>query len=309
MTDLIPIIVVIGATAVGKTATAIRLAQEIGGEVVSVDSRYFYRGMNIGTAKPNLAEQQGIPHHLVDIADPDEVISLAVFQKMATDIIQDIHQRSKLPILVGGTGQYVRAVMEGWMIPEVAPQIELREYFQRFYEQQGVEAIVNWLKKLDPEAYKLVDLQNPRRVIRALEVIYASGKTFSGQRKKQPSNYRILQIGLHLPREVLYQRADERVDWMMTSGFVDEVKTLINRGFDMNLPSMSAIGYYELYAYLNGQMTLAEAIYKIKMRTHNFIRKQAAWFRSSDPAIQWVDMNQNPYNEVNQLARIHLERK
>lgn len=309
MTELIPIVGIVGATAVGKTATAIRLAQDLDGEVVSVDSRYFYRGMNIGTAKPSLIEQQGIPHHLIDIANPDEVVSLGIFQKMASDVIMDVHNRGKVPILVGGTGQYIRAVVEGWSVPEVAPQIKLRGYLQHVSDQQGKGKLIEWLQKLDPQSLELVDLQNPRRVIRALEVILTSGKAFSEQRKKHPSKFAMLQVGLSLPRAQLYQRADDRVERMMSNGFLNEVKTLIANGFDENLPSMTAIGYYELCAYLRGKMTLTEAIYKIKMRTHNFIRKQATWFRANDPNIHWVDMNQFSSDEVNHLARIHMQRE
>ncbi len=307
MTEQIPIVVILGATAVGKTATAIRLAKETDGEVVSVDSRYFYRGMDIGTAKPSLEEMQGVPHHMVDIANPDEVISLGMFQKMAAQVIADIHQRGRLPILVGGTGQYIRAVVEGWTVPEVAPQPEIRTYFLKLWEQEGPEAVQRWLKLLDPQAYQQVDLRNSRRVIRALEVIYSSGRMFSQQRSREPSPYHPLQIGLRLPRETLYQRADARVDWMMAHGFVEEVWALLENGFDENLPSMTAIGYYELCAYLHGKMTVSEAVYKIKMRTHNFIRKQATWFRSSDPAIHWLDMDQDADARVLSLTKLNLE--
>lgn len=309
MTELIPILVIIGATAVGKTAAAIKLAKGLNGEIVSVDSRYFYRGMDIGTAKPSLMEQQGIPHHLVDIANPDEIISLGIFRKMADEAIRDIYYRKKLPILVGGTGQYIRAVVEGWSVPEVEPHYALRNYFQSIWDHQGAESVVEWLKKLDPQACKQVDTQNPRRVIRALEVIYSSGRLFSEQRIKIPPIYSALQIGLFMSREKLYRRADERVDWMLENGFVDEVSSLIKHGFDINLPSMTAIGYYELCAYLHGRMTLSESVYKIKMRTHNFIRKQSTWFRTNDPSIHWVDMNENPGQVIYDLAQIHISRK
>ncbi len=262
--ERIPLILLVGPTAVGKTALAVDIAEQINAEIISCDSRYFYRGMDIGTAKPTALEMRSVPHHLIDIADPDEVISLGDYQKRTTEIIHDITQRGKRALLVGGTGQYIRSVVEGWNIPEVVAEPRLRGWLERIWNNRGKGEAARWLRKLDATAYNQVDLNNPRRVIRALEVIYSTGIPYSTQRTRTSSPYRLLQIGLALPRPDLYARIDERIETMISNGLIEEVKALLQKGFDEDLPSMSAIGYPEIRNYLRGKTTLDEAIGIIK---------------------------------------------
>ncbi len=282
-----PLVVLVGQTAVGKTALSLQLAQALDGEIISADSRLFYRGMDIGTAKPSAAEQTAVPHHLIDLCPPDETITLGEYQRRAYQTIELVLANGRLPILVGGTGQYVRAVVEGWGIPEVPPHPKLRDALARL---PGPE-LARWLAALDPEAAEKHDPRNLRRVIRALEVTLVAGRPISELQRKQPPPYRILQIGLRRPREALYARIDQRVDQMMANGLLAELERLRGWGYGRSLPSMSGLGYRQLWAYLDGEMSLAEAVERIKFETHRFARHQANWFQESDPAITWFAMN------------------
>src|SRR5215210_5259374 len=209
-----PLILIIGPTAVGKTEIAIQLAERLNGEIVSADSRLFYRGMDIGTAKPTQQEMQRVPHHLIDIADPDEILSSAVYQQKAGEVIADIHTRNKLPFIVGGTGQYVRAVTQGWTPPVVEPDGRLRNLLERLKDERGVYWLYEKLAKLDPAAAEKIDARNSRRTIRALEVILTTGKRFSEQRGQSESPYHLIAVGLMRPRVELYERIDQRIDSM-----------------------------------------------------------------------------------------------
>jgi tRNA dimethylallyltransferase len=215
--------------------------------------------MDIGTAKPTAEEQARMPHHLIDIVDPDEILSLAVFQQKAREVIADIHTRNKLPFLVGGTGQYVRAVTEGWIPPEVAPNPELREELEKWKEERGINWLYEKLMDLDPEAAERIDPRNFRRTIRALEVIMTTGKKFSEQRGQSDSPYHLITVGLTRPREELYQRVDERIETMFANGFIDEVKRLLEKGYSPSLPTMSAIGYRECVGVIQGELTEEQA--------------------------------------------------
>lgn len=282
-----PVVLIVGPTAVGKTELAIQLAERMNGEIVSVDSRLFYRGMDIGTAKPSKEEMARAPHHLVDIVDPDETLSLAIFQKMARDVIADIHERGRLPFLVGGTGQYIRSVTQGWNPPEVQPINRLRKVLEQLKEQRGKEWLHAKLQTLDPEAATAIDLRNARRTIRALEVIFTTGRKFSEQRAQSDSPYQLITIGLTRPREELYRRVDERIEEMFAKGFLEEVKGLVERGYSPSLPSMSAIGYGECISVIRGSMTVDQAKVEMKRKTRIFVRRQANWFKESDPHILW----------------------
>ncbi|MCE7861873.1 MAG: tRNA (adenosine(37)-N6)-dimethylallyltransferase MiaA [Chloroflexi bacterium CFX2] len=282
-----PVVLIVGPTAVGKTELAIQLAERMNGEIVSVDSRLFYRGMDIGTAKPSKEEMARAPHHLVDIVDPDETLSLAIFQKMARDVIADIHERGRLPFLVGGTGQYIRSVTQGWNPPEVQPINRLRKVLEQLKEQRGKEWLHAKLQTLDPEAATAIDLRNARRTIRALEVIFTTGRKFSEQRAQSDSPYQLITIGLTRPREELYRRVDERIEEMFAKGLLEEVKGLVERGYSPSLPSMSAIGYGECVSVIRGSMTVDQAKVEMKRKTRIFVRRQANWFKESDPHIQW----------------------
>ena len=288
-TTKIPVIFIVGPTASGKTDAAIRLAKQIGGEIVSADSRYLYRGMDIGTAKPDLEERQGIPHWLIDVADPDETWSLSVFRKAADEAIRDIHSRGLRPILVGGTGQYFRAILEGWTIPEGEPDHRLRGILEEWGNEIGAEELYRKLKRIDPAAAEKIEWQNMRRTIRALEVIFTTGKKFSAQRTVSEPLYDAVIFGMKRDRAELYRRIDLRVDLMIRNGLVQETAGLLAKGYAETLPSMSAIGYKEICAHLRGETTLEEAAQLIKFRTHNYVRRQANWFKAGDPSIHWID--------------------
>jgi tRNA dimethylallyltransferase len=293
-----PLVVILGPTAVGKTAFSIQLAESLNGEIVSADSRLFYRGMDIGTAKPTADEMAGIPHHLIDIAQPDQILSLASFQQHAKQVIQEILARGCLPFLVGGTGQYIRAVCQGWTIPEVSPDPRMRTVLDRWADDVGKEGLHSRLAVLDPSAAENIDYRNLRRTIRALEVIFTTGRRFSEQRKTGPSPYRILLLGLTRPREELYARIDARIEAMLADGLVDEVRTLFEQGYSPDLPTLSAIGYREIISYLSGDSTLDEAVQLIKRNTRIFVRRQTNWFKANDPQIHWFSIGSETLEEM-----------
>lgn len=283
------LLVIVGPTAVGKTALSLNLAQEFNGEIVSADSRLFYKGMDIGTAKPTMAERTAVPHHLIDICDPDDTLTLGQYQRLAYETINDIISLGRLPVLVGGTGQYVMAVVEGWGIPEVAPHPALR----RQLELLGPAELARWLQLLDPPAAKRIDPRNVRRVVRALEVIFVSGRPISELQQKDPPPYNIHIVGLFRHRTSLYDRIDSRVDTMLANGLVEEVTKLREQGYTAQIPAMSGLGYRQILTYLRGEMTLEEAVDRIKFETHRFARQQATWFRQDDPRIHWIDASAN----------------
>lgn len=293
-----PLILIVGPTAVGKTELAIQLAERLNGEIVSADSRLFYRGMDIGTAKPSREEMRRVSHHLIDIADPDEILSLAVFQQKARDVIASIHTRKKLPFLVGGTGQYIRAVTQGWSPPEVEPDEKLRAELEKMKEERGLDWLHDKLKTLDPDAAEKIDARNFRRTIRALEVILTSGRKFSEQRGQAESPYHLIAIGLIRPRPELYERVDKRIDQMFEYGFLDEVKGLLAKGYSPSLPTMSAIGYRECVWVIKGELTEEQARAEIRRATRVFVRRQANWFKESDPDIQWFQIEQGVVDEI-----------
>lgn len=302
-----PLILIVGPTAVGKTELAIQLAQSLNGEIVSADSRLFYRGMNIGTAKPSPAEMARVPHHLIDIVNPDETLSLAVFQQKAQEIIADIHARGKLPFLVGGTGQYIRAVTEGWTPPEVTPNARMREVLEGMKEERGIDWLYEVLKFLDPEAADKIDARNFRRTIRALEVIFTTGRKFSEQRGRGDAPYQLVTIGLTRPRAELYQRVDERIEKMFADGLLNEVKGLLAQGYSPTLPSMSAIGYRECVGVVQGHLTTEQAQAEMKRITRVFVRRQANWFKESDPQIRWFHPEENSHKEIEEFIRNSLK--
>lgn len=301
-----PLILIVGPTAVGKTALAIELAEQLQGEIVSADSRLFYRGMNIGTAKPSLEEQARVPHHLIDIANPDEILSLAVFQQKAREAIDDVHTRNKTPFLVGGTGQYIRAVTEGWSPPEVEPDERLRSELEKLKEEKGIYWLYEKLKFMDIAAAEKIDPRNYRRTIRALEVIKTTGKKFSEQRGQRESPYHLITIGLTRPRPELYERVDQRIETMFASGFLDEVKSLLAKGYSPSLPTMSAIGYQECIRVIKGELSEDQAKAEIRRATRVFVRRQANWFKESDPNIKWFRVEEGVVEEIETYIRTSL---
>ncbi|MFN2123460.1 MAG: tRNA (adenosine(37)-N6)-dimethylallyltransferase MiaA [Candidatus Promineifilaceae bacterium] len=293
------LLVIVGPTAVGKTDHSLSLAMDFDGEIVSADSRLFYEGMDIGTAKPSIAERTAVPHYLIDICKPDQTLTLGEYQRLAYRTIEEILDRGRLPILVGGTGQYVMAVVEGWGIPEIAPYPELRRQLERL----GPKELARWLNELDPLAAQRIDPRNMRRVVRALEVCLISGRPITDLQEKTPPPYNIHIIGLYRDRESLYQRIDRRVDAMIGGGLVEEVEALRDQGYRAYLPSMSGLGYRQILTYLRGEMSLSEAVDRIKFETHRFARQQDTWFRKDDPRITWFDL-QEPYPQKNIFAQV-----
>jgi len=299
-----PLILIVGPTAVGKTELAIQLAERLNGEIISADSRLFYRGMDIGTAKPSPEELARVPHYLIDIVNPDETLSLAVFQQKAKEIIADIHLRGKLPFLVGGTGQYIRAVTQGWTPPEVVPDTRMRNELERIAsrDENSAEWLHAKLQILDSEAAEKIDARNVRRTIRALEVILTTGRKFSEQRGQVDSPYHLITIGLTRPRPELYQRVDERIELMFANGLVDEVKALLKR-YSPTLPSMSAIGYRECVRVANGEWNIEQAKVEMRRATRVFVRRQANWFKESDPNITWFKVEDGVGKEIEKYIR------
>lgn len=297
-----PLVTIVGPTAVGKTALAIELAQRMDGEIVNADSRQIYRLMDIGTAKPSSDERAAAPHHLLDIVDPDQPFSLAIYQDLAQAAIGEITARGKLPLLVGGTGQYVAAVVEGWNVPRVPPQPALRARLEAEAAADGVGALYERLHAIDPDAAAKIEPNNVRRIVRALEVYEVSGVPISTQQTKQPPPYRITSIWLTMERAALYERIDARVDAMIAAGLLDEVRGLIERGYGWELPALSSLGYREFRPYLDGAATLDECRSRLKFNTHAFVRKQEMWFRRIPGAIQLPTQSATLLEQLSALA-------
>ena len=280
------VLAVVGPTGVGKTEFALRIGERVAIEVVGADSRQVFRQMDIGTAKPTPDQLAQTPHHLVSVVDPDFSFSLGEFIPRAKEAIRNVKQIGKIPVIVGGTGQYVMALVESWNVPSVAPDPDLRRDLENQLQSDGVGALVKRLESLDPLAARAVDTMNPRRLIRAIEV--ASSGLRDRPRLSEPE-FDISLIGLTSERQRLYTAVDSRVDRMMERGFLDEVKSLVGRGYDAGLPSMSGIGYRELVDHVLNGSDLDEAVRTTKNRTHRFIRQQYNWFRLNDPRIRWFD--------------------
>ena len=287
------LITLVGPTGVGKTALAIELAQRLNGEIVSADSRQIYRGMDIGTGKPTPDQLARARHHLIDRVDPDQTYTLAEYQADAYAAIAAIFSEGKQPLLVGGTGLYVRAVTEGLMIPEVPPNAALRAELEN---RSGADLYAE-LQQIDPVAALKIDPRNVRRTIRALEVYRETGQRFSELGQVQPPPFAVRRFGLTLPREDLYRRTDARIDEMINRGWLDEVRVLAEK-YAWSLPSMSSLGYPQLGAVLRGELSLAEAVQQIKHHTHRFVRHQYAWFRPADERIEWFDLSQRTVEEM-----------
>ena len=284
------LLVIVGPTATGKTALAVEVAKKIPAEIISGDSMQVYRYMNIGTAKASKEEQEGIPHHLIDILNPDEEFSVSIFQDKVTRLISDINSRHKLPILVGGTGLYVRSIIDHYNFSEASTDWELREQLQRQALENGNEYLHDRLAEVDKAAANRIHPNDTRRVIRALEVYHHTGKRISESQDRDEyseSKYNMLMYGLTMEREKLYDGINKRVDTMITDGLIKEVKALLLRGFDSRMTSMQAIGYKEVIDYLEGMNTLEEAIEAIKQNTRRFAKRQLTWFRR-DRRIEWL---------------------
>ena len=300
------LVAIVGPTATGKSQLALHLAQKFSGEIVSADSRQVYRYMDIGTAKPSRTEMSLAPHHLIDIINPGEDFSLAQYQRLAYRKITDIQKRHTFPLLVGGSGLYVWTVIEGWQIPEVAPDLEFRQRLEGRAAQGEADQLYQELTQIAPSAAQRIDRRNVRRVIRALEV--AQSGTARPNLTKVAPPFQTLIIGLTAERKELYRRIDERVDRMVEQGLVDEVKNLLDRGYKQDLPSMSGIGYKQICLYRKGDLTLAEATKQIKTETHRLVRRQYNWFRLKDERIKWFDITDDrAVSEIEALVAGFIE--
>lgn len=287
------LVAIVGPTAVGKSELAFQIAQELSGEIVSADSRQVYRYMDIGTAKPSPEQRAAIPHYLIDVIAPDESFSLALYQKLACETIADIQVRRKTPILVGGSGLYVWAVVEGWKIPQVPPDLEFRHSLEDRAKKEGCYVLYEELQKADPVAAQRIIPTNVRRIIRALEIYRTTGYPPSQIWCKEVPLFPVLIIGLTMERCDLYHRIDLRIDKMIKDGLVEETQWLLSKGYALNLPSMSGIGYKQIGMFLKGELDLSEAIQQIKYETHRLARSQYAWFRLQDERIHWFEAEEN----------------
>jgi tRNA dimethylallyltransferase len=292
------VVMLVGPTAVGKTEVALHLARALNGEIVSADSRLFYRGMSIGTAKPTAEELAEVPHHLIDVVEPDQTLSLADFKERMHAAIADILARGRLPLLVGGTGQYMQAVRSDWSPPPVAPNTPLREELARLAAIRGGTWLHERLASLDQPAAERIDPRNLRRTIRALEVILSTGRRFSEQRGSGDSPYRVLTIGLRRPRPDLYARIDARIDAMLHAGLVEETRELLRKGYSPTLPAFSAIGYSQCARVINGDIDIREARLQMQRASRALVRRQSNWFKESDPGITWFDASRTDLFEA-----------
>jgi tRNA dimethylallyltransferase len=274
---------------VGKTALAVALARRFRGEIINADSRQVYRLMDIGTAKPTPEERAQAQHHLLDIRDPDDNFDLACFLFLSKRAISAVQARGHLPVAVGGTGQYIWALLEGWEVPEVAPDLAFREAKQQEAQQHGPLFVHRQLAELDPDRAMSLDPHNLRRVIRALEIYHSTQRRPSDLAKQGKPMTGALVIGLTLGREALYLRIDERVDRMMSAGFLEEVQRLAAQGYEPGQGPLAGPGYRELGQYLAGHMTLDEAVQRTKFQTHRLARRQYTWFKLGDPRIKWLE--------------------
>lgn len=305
------LLVIVGPTAVGKTAIAIQLAQRLNGEIISADSMQVYRGMDIGTAKPTLEEQAGVPHHMIDIVDPGEAFTVADFQKMAREKIDEVSARGRLPILAGGTGLYVRAVIDPYNFIPADTDWNLRARLRQQAREAGLESLYKWLSGVDPIAAQRIHPNDERRIIRALEVYQTTGHplSFWEQHTDQSPRYDLLMVGLHRPRAELYERINRRVDLMLEQGLLEEASKLLEQGLDEKFIARQAIGYKEFFAYLRGEESLEEATEKLKQGTRRYAKRQLTWFRA-DRRIQWVEVGENRtiYEVVNEILEIVAKR-
>lgn len=289
------IIVIVGPTAVGKTYISVELAKKLNTEIISADSMQIYKGMNIGTAKITDEEKQGIIHHMIDIINPDEEYSVSEFKYDAEKIIDRLLSENRIPIIVGGSGLYVNSLIYDLDFGNTKSNKKLREYYTYYYKEHGEDALYDKLLKIDPVAAEKIHKNNIKRIIRALEVYDITGVKFSELNtdiRKKSNKYDCILIGLSMERKVLYERINQRVDEMLSKGLVDEVSSLIKKGYGKNLVSMRGIGYKEIIEYLEGNTDYEEAVNTLKQNTRRFAKRQYTWFLK-DENVKWFSMD-NP---------------
>ncbi|HEY7271029.1 MAG TPA: tRNA (adenosine(37)-N6)-dimethylallyltransferase MiaA [Dehalococcoidia bacterium] len=283
------LIAVVGQTATGKSEAAVAVAEAVSGEVIGADAYQVYRGLDIGTAKPSAELRARVPHHLIDCLDPTEELTLARYLDLAAEALEAVWGRGRVPVLCGGSGQYVWALIEGWQVPRVAPDERLRAELDAFAAERGPEAVHARLREADAVAAARIDYRNVRRVVRALEVIEREGRPLSACQTRLPIDADVFVLGLRCPRQELYARIDARVEAMYAAGLLDEVAALRERGWGDARAVRSGIGYKEVSAYLDGASVLPEAVERTKTATHRLARNQGAWFKATDERIRWVE--------------------
>lgn len=294
-----PLIVLTGPTAVGKTSLSISLAKAVNGEIISADSMQVYKKMDIGSAKIRSEEMQGIPHYLVDVLEPEEEFHIVKFQQMAKKAMEDIYSRGKIPILVGGTGFYIQAVTKDIDFTEAQQENDYRKELEALAEEKGGEHLHEMLRKVDPVSADAIHAHNVKRVIRALEFYHQNGSPISAhneEQKQHESPYNLAYFVLNMPRELLYERIDLRVDQMMKEGLLEEVSRLKEEGCHRGMVSMQGLGYKEILAYLDGEHPLEEAVRVLKRDTRHFAKRQLTWFRR-EQEVTWVNKDQFSYQE------------
>lgn len=299
MTEKKPLVILTGPTAVGKTALSIKLASEIGGEIISADSMQVYRQMDIGSAKIKPEEMGGIPHHLIDILEPEEEFNVCLFEKLALEAMEQIYERGHIPVVVGGTGFYIQALLYQIDFTEEETDTAYRDKLWQLGEEKGNHYLHELLRKVDPESAEEIHENNRKRVIRALEFYENCGKPISTHNKEQrqkTSAYNSCYFVLTDDRKKLYERIESRVDQMLSKGLVDEVRTLKERGCNASMVSMQGLGYKEILEYLEGRCSLLEAVEKIKKETRHFAKRQLTWFRREKDVI-WIDKQAFAYDE------------
>lgn len=297
------IVVIAGPTASGKTAAGIEVAKLLSGEIVSADSMQIYKYMDIGSAKPTLEERQGIPHHMIDVAYPDEEFNVALFRNMAGKIINEIASHGKLPIIVGGTGLYINSLIYPYDFTDSAEDTGYREKLDTLAREKGNEFVHNMLKDIDHESFIRIHPNNLRRVIRALEVYKNTGKTISEyqrESREREREYNTAYIGLTMDRQLLYSRINSRVDTMFEAGLIDEVKRLKEMGYTKNMVSMQGIGYKEIFDYLDNKCTIEETKEIIKQSSRRYAKRQLTWFRR-DENIHWYEVDK--YASIGELVK------
>jgi len=295
-----PLFVLIGPTAVGKTKLSIEIAKKIDGEIISGDSMHIYKYLDIGTAKIRSEETQGIPHHMINIKKPTENFSVAEFKKIAEEKINEIIQRSKFPMLVGGTGLYVNSVINNYNFSEIDSSQKIRDDLKKIVLEQGIETLLAKLNEIDPISAQKFHPHDQRRIIRALEVYYSTGKPISQNQStsnKDNTKYKLIMVGLNFAREKLYQRINFRVDEMLKEGWLSEIENLLQHGVPIDAPGLQGLGYKQLVMHLEGWLTYEEAVELIKRDTRRFAKRQLTWF-NRDNRIYWIQMDNRNENEV-----------
>ncbi len=297
------LVVIAGPTAVGKSRVALALAQRVPAEIVCADSRTLYRGTDIGTAKPSRADREAVPHHLLDVTTPDQIVTLAEYQRLAARALEEIRGRGRLPLLVGGTGLYVRAVVDGLAIPQAPPDWALRAELEEEERSGGPGALHRRLAAVDPQSASRIHPRNVRRIIRALEVQMRTGMPISAlQGRRRFPQGSVVMVALTLDRARLYDRIDQRIDAQLASGLVEEVGALLRSGYPETLPALQGIGYKEIAAYLDGALSREEAVSLLRRNTRRYAKRQMTWVRA-DPRYRWLDVGGNPPDAVAERIR------